>query len=263
MSLPVTDTLSRLFEHVPAYLPLRERSPDKQPRAKKSPGIFNIQKVAEDLETTVGDLLAEPGYESPRDLVSNNERRKLREAVTLLRQLFDLDDETLDRDEELPLGGDEYRFPVAPNRFIELDHDYPRALHAWVVPEGTAAAGPAGVEPEPSLTTARVLHSVREIWDSRLQVIRVIGDSMAPELRDGWKVLVDTERRQPAEDALVAVYLKDEGGVLGRWHIDTLQIELRKSNPDVNPIRLGHPDEWILWGTVTTVVEAPVPLQRD
>jgi hypothetical protein len=263
MSVPVDDTLSRLFEHVPEYIPVRERSPDRKERAAKIPGVFKLQQVADMLETTVGGLLGEPGYESPRDLVTTEQRRTLREAMLILRDLFDLDDESLDAIEEThpsPL-------PVTPHKFIERDHDYPRTLHAWVVPELSAAAGNAGAEQDAPLGTAQILHSVREVWDARLQVIRVIGDSMAPELRHGWKVLVDTELTRPAPDALVAVYIKDEGGILGRWTVEDGRLSLRKTNPEFAPIELGAQGEWTLWGTVTKVVEAPValrsPVQND
>jgi transcriptional regulator with XRE-family HTH domain len=260
MSLPVDDTLSRLFEHVPHYIPHRERSPQRQNRPAKSPGVFKLQQVAEALETTVGDLLGEPGYEAPRELLSRSQRRTLRQAVTILRELFDLDDESLGEAANKPQHD---RFPVAEHEFIERDHDYPRTLHAWVVPELTASAGRTGSEPERTLSSAQILHSVQEVWDARLQVIRVIGDSMTPDLRHGWKVLVDTELTKPAAGALVAVYLRDEGGVLGWWHVENDQPHLRKSNPDYAPIVLGDTDESTLWGTVTRIVEAPVELNRD
>lgn len=262
MSIPVDDTLSRLFEHVPEYRPLRDRSPDRHKREAKSPGVFKLQQVADLLETTVGDLLGEPGYAAPRDLLSTAQRRTLREATLILRTLFDLDDESLDQPDEPPQP-QQFQFTVPPHQFIERDHDYPRTLHAWVVPDVPASAGPAGTEPDFTLPSTQILHSIREVWDARYQVVRVIGDSMAPELQDGWKVLVDTERTQPADDALVAVYIRDEGGMLGRWHVADGVPSLRKSNPEYGEIRLGSPDEWNLWGTVTRVVEAPVQLRRE
>jgi hypothetical protein len=259
MSIPVNDTLSRLFDHVPEYIPHRERSPDRQDRSAKSPGIFKLQQVADLLETTVGDLLGEPAHESARDLLTTSQRRTLRQAMLILRELFDLDDESLDVIDELP---QQYKFAVPPAQFIERDHDYPRALHAWLVPDLTATGASTGAEPELTLTSTQILHSVREVWDSRLQVIRVIGDSMAPELRSGWKVLIDTDLTRPEDDALVAVYLRDEGGILGRWQMEEGKASLRKSNPDFKPVLLGHPDEWMVWGTVTRIVEAPVELKR-
>lgn len=257
MSIPVGDTLSRLFERVPEYEPSRARSPERKDRAAKTPGVFKVQEIADLLETTVGDLLGEPGYRAPRDLVSTEQRRTLRQATQILRELFDLDDESLDVIRE----SRDTKFPVKEHDFIERDHDYPRTLHAWVVPELSAAAGNSGAEPELTLASAQILHSVREVWDARLQVIRVIGDSMAPELRHGWKVLVDTDLTHPTPDALVAVYLKDEGGILGRWTNENGRLSLRKTNPDFAPIALGPRSEWTVWGTVTKVVEAPVALR--
>ena len=58
----------------------------------RNPGVFTLQRIADSLETTVGDLLGEPGYEAPRDLLTAEERRTLRDAVAILRRLFDLDD---------------------------------------------------------------------------------------------------------------------------------------------------------------------------
>lgn len=214
--IPVNDTLSRLFEHVPEYLPRRVRSARRQPRPAKIPGVFKLQKIAEALETTVGDLLGEPSYESPAEVLSPGQRRTLREAMEILRDLFDLDDATL--------GGsiaDTEVAGVGREEFIERDHDYPLALD-------TAA------------------------------VIRVIGNSMAPELQDGWKVLVDTTRTEPADGALVAVYIKDQGGTLGRWHVQHGRPFLRKSNTEYADVPLGAPEGWTLWGTVTTIVEAPI-----
>jgi hypothetical protein len=260
MSIPVDDTLSRLFEHVPEYRPMRERSAERQERASKSPGIFKLQQVADTLETTVGDLLGEPGYESPRELLSPAQRRTLRDAAHILRELFDLDDPALD--EPARPAAPTTPLNVAPEEFIERDHDYPRALHAWVVPELAAAAGNGGAERDLTLASTQILHSVREVWDARLQVIRVIGDSMTPELQHGWKVLVDTEQTRPAEGALVAVYIKDEGGILGRWHAADGKPVLRKTNREYSDVRLHLQDEWTLWGTVTTIVEAPVELKQ-
>jgi hypothetical protein len=51
-----------------------------------------MKEIARSLGTTVGDLLGERGYVAMRDVLSPAERRKLRDAVRLLRDLFDLDD---------------------------------------------------------------------------------------------------------------------------------------------------------------------------
>jgi hypothetical protein len=262
--VPINDTLSQILEHEKAYQPLRPRKENKQRAPLQNPGIFTVQEdVADVLDTTIGDLMGEAGYAAARDLISTDDRRKLRQAFRLLRDLFDLDDESLDQvDEPVATPSNVYRFVVPPEEFIERDHDYPRALHAWVVPDVPAAAGETGAGTDIDFTETQVLHSVREVWDSRLQVVRVIGDSMAPELRDGWKVLVDTQQTKPAEGALVAVYVKYQGGILGRWSLEGNQPILVKTNNAFPNVRLGNPDEWKLWGTVTQIVGAPVELTK-
>lgn len=242
MSVPISDTLSRILEHEPDYRPLRQRSPLRRRPALQNPGVFTLKEVADALETTVGDLLGEPAHVSIRDFVSRADRRKLRDAIALLRDLFDLDDETLAGPSPAP-GEEAAPFLVSAADFIPRDHDYPVPLHAWVVPEATSI---------------REMPSIREVRDPRFSVIRVLGDSMEPELRDGWKVLVDTERTTPELHALVAVYVPGVGAFLGRWERDGETILLRRSNPAAPPVVLDTQQEWMVWGPVTTIVEAPV-----
>jgi hypothetical protein len=243
MSVPISDTLSRILEHEPDYRPLRPRAPLRRRPALQNPGVFTLKEVADALETTVGDLLGEPAHVSIRDFVSRADRRKLRDAITLLRDLFDLDDATLA--DPSPAAGDEAApFLVSAADFIPRDHDYPAPLHAWVVPEGASILE---------------MQSIREVRDPRFRVVRVLGDSMEPDLHVGGKVVVDTEQTTPELHALVAVYIRGHGGVLGRWERDGQTILLRRSNPAARPVVLDRQEEWVVWGTVTTIVEAPVP----
>ena len=50
-----------------------------------------------------------------------------------------------------------------------------------------AAAGESGIDLDRPLLTTEVLHSIRDVRNGALQVIRVIGDSMADLLLDGYK----------------------------------------------------------------------------
>jgi hypothetical protein len=85
----IDDTMSRILEHEPEYVPYRaRRGAGRAPLA--NPGIFTVQRIAETLETTVGDLLNEKGYQAPRDLLTDQQRRTLRDAVRILVDLFDL-----------------------------------------------------------------------------------------------------------------------------------------------------------------------------
>jgi hypothetical protein len=91
-SVPIDDTLSRIMRHAASYQSSRAPSLPSRRAPLLNPGIFTVQKIADALETTVGDLLGEPGYESPRDWLTSEDRRTLRDAVRILVSLFDLDD---------------------------------------------------------------------------------------------------------------------------------------------------------------------------
>ena len=243
----ISTAASRILENDPDYSPYRERSANKQRQPATNPGLLTVKKIATDLDTTVGHLLGEPGFELTVD-----DRRRLRDVVQFMVSVFRLND--LDaRDHATNMG--EFKFVVDENQFIERDHDYPRDLHAWIVPEHAAAAGPSGFEGAFTISTTQILHSIREIKTGRLQVVRVVGESMADRLKNGWKVLVDTTRNQPREGDLVAVYVQHEGSILGYWHRDGDQVRIGKANPEYDAVSLSG--EWVIWGTVTTIVEAP------
>ena len=245
--------MSRLLENDPDYEPYRARDPEKQRGPARAPGVFTIKRLAERLDTTVGDLLGEREFD-----VTVGDRRRIRELLEFLRQRLALD--SIKDATPQPL---EYRFPISPARFKERDYDYPQALHAWVVPETPMAAGASGIEADRPLLTTEVLHSIRDVRSGALQVVRVIGDSMADLFHDGYKILVDTRLQKPQKGDLVAVYVKAEGGVIGYWREETRgQIFLDKHNLDYAPVPLGHHTEWFLVGVITKIVEAPVPRFR-
>lgn len=240
-------------------------------RTTENPGIHTVSKIARVLGESVGSLLGERGFE-----ITDADRERAREFVGWLTERFALDPRPALPIELPHAGGDvlpfaaksasaapaepeDFRFPVGEAEFIEHDYDYPRPLHAWVVPEAApVAAGPHGIESDSPLSTAQVIHSIRDVRNALLQVVRVIGDSMSDVLRDGYKVLVDTTLTSPANGDIVAVYVKDEGGMIGYWNKLGDNYSLLKENPDYGRVDLGDPTEWLLWGTVTTIVEAPL-----
>lgn len=246
----IDTNMSRLLENDPDYRPYRKRDPEKRRGPAKVPGLFTIKRLAEQLETTVGDLLGERSFD-----ITPADRRRFRELTDFIRQRLSLD--SVDETDREPL---EYRFPVEAARFKERDYDYPRALHAWLVPEVPMAAGPSGIEADQPMLTTEVLHSIRDVRHGALQVVRVIGDSMADLLLDGYKILVDTRLKTPRAGDLVAVYIKTEGGVIGYWREEpNRKIFLDKHNREhYGPVQLGHHTEWFLVGTVTKIVEAPL-----
>jgi transcriptional regulator with XRE-family HTH domain len=163
---------------------------------------------------------------------------------------------------------EEFTFPIPPEDFIERDHDYPQALHTWVVPQQAAAAGLTAVSDDAyPLSTAEVVHSIRDVRNALIQVVRVKGDSMwnaadRRVLMDGDLVLVDTTLTRPKNDDVVAVYIKDEGGMIGYWSKQGDRYSLLKENPDYGRVELGEPQSWLLWGTVTKLVERTIERRR-
>jgi hypothetical protein len=249
----IDDTVSRIVENDPDYKPARGRTEDKQRGPVKNPGVFTVKEIADRLHTTVGFLLSERGYDLTID-----DRRRMREFVIYLTERFHL------RDIELARGRDdedEYVFEIPEGSFREIDHDYPRPLHAFAVPEAEATASAGGAEPLELMMT-HVLHSIREVREGLLQVIRVRGESMAGYLKPGYKILIDTRLRKPRNGDVVAVYIRNEGGVIGYWRVERDQYFLDKHNTEHAPIALGHASDWVLWGTATKIVEAPIERRR-
>jgi len=226
MSIPINDTLSRILEHDPEYMPVRRRAGMRLRQPLRNPGVFTLKEIANALETTVGDLLGEPGYKAITDAVTRSERRTLRDAVELLRRLFDLDDEAL--------GAAPY-----PPDFIAREFGLPEPFRVWAAAEPTQ-------QPEE-------LSRLREWSDPSLRLLRITADSMMPEIPNGCTLLIDSRRLTPVEGDLVAVYVKEEGGLIGRWTIERGKPSLVRSNASL--IVLGDPDEWVVLGTVTTVVD--------
>lgn len=223
-SVPIDDTLSRILEHDPAYRPPRARITANRRAPLRNPGIFTVQAIATSLQTTVGDLLGERGYTAVRDALTASERRKLRDAVALLRDTFDLDDIAL-----------------------TADFDTPEPLHVWIVPNSAAL-----------LSADRI----REISDPRLRVLRVRSEAMAPEIPSGSAVILDPERTAPEEGDLVAVQTEREGGILGRWQLIDGSRSIVRSNPAYPPVVLDH-SEWVVLGIVVTAAETAAGVARD
>ena len=228
-SVPITDTLSRILEHSPAYRPLRPRAEHRQRPPLHNPGVFTLQAIADALETTVGDLLGEPSHTSIRDAVSPADRRKLRDAVLLLRELFDLDDDALGAP---PARIAIDRFDVAPGAFIVHDYDYPEPLHVWMMHEGAT--------------------DVREVRDPRRLVVRIMTSALEPELPRGSKAVIDTTR-PPADGALAAVYVPEKGGLIGRCRRDENDLRLERGSAAISL----DPEAMVL-GSVTGVVTSAV-----
>ena|SRR6185369_3970337 len=87
----ITPAMSRILENDDEYIPYRTRKETRRRRyASVDPSISTLVEIAASLETTVGDLLGETAYR-----ITIAERRRLRDFVRHLTQLFDLDSRDL------------------------------------------------------------------------------------------------------------------------------------------------------------------------
>ncbi len=213
--------------------------------------MFTIREIASSIETTVGDLLNEP-------VLGAADLKQLATFVDFLIDRFDL------MGVRAAARRDERAFAVTEEKFVEHEYDYPRLHHVWIIPHARAAAG-EGIEAEAGMETTEVLHSIRDVYTGDLRVIKVIGNSMAPVLRDCDKVLIDIRRVTPHEGDVVAVYHHTAGGILGYWRAGKRgEFWLDKANDAFQPFRLDASRDWTLWGTATRIVDAPVfPRRRQ
>jgi phage repressor protein C with HTH and peptisase S24 domain len=110
---------------------------------------------------------------------------------------------------------------------------------------------------------AEVLHSIRDVYNGQLRVIRVNGESMLPILHDGDKVTFDTRLVTPQAGDVVAVYDNVRGGMVGYWRGgDDGKFWLDKENESSPSEQLDAHGGWTLWGTVTRIVDTPVRPRR-
>jgi hypothetical protein len=85
--VPIDDTLSRILEHDDTYTPPRSRRSTGTRPPLQNPSIGKVVDIAASMETTVGALLGEPGFE-----LTDADRRELRRIVQRLTHIFRLND---------------------------------------------------------------------------------------------------------------------------------------------------------------------------
>jgi len=215
----------------------------------ENPSLSTVWHGARDLETTVGTLLEEPP-------LGEADLQKLREFVEFLIARFDL------TGTQSAATREAQTLKVTETDFIERDFDYPRPHHVWIVPHTNAAAG-SGIEADRDTEMTEVLHSIRDVYNGQLRVIRVNGESMSSVLHDGDKVTFDTRLVTPVDGDVVAVYDSIRGGIIGYWRRgENGDVWLDKENESSDSERLEAHGGWTLWGTVTRVVDTPVRSRR-
>lgn len=147
----------------------------------------------------------------------------------------------LDEVEALPDG----------NVFIQKDFSVPRSLKTTrLTNQGQLAAGGVPVESEFEIVDASI---VGDLKSSSLVAATVNGRSMSDRMRHGDTIVIDTSRTTPRQHEPVAVYVDDEGGILGYWRAEAGAYYLDKHNPDFPPYKLGHSADWRVLGVITHI----------
>lgn len=155
-------------------------------------------------------------------VIGEADRAKFLEHIRFLIERFDL----LSAREAL-----RRQFGVSEEEFLRHEHDFPRVRYA--------------------LSTTGLLYSI---------VVRIIGNSMHPVLRDGDEVEIDPDRRSPDRGQVVAIYHRTRGSIIGYWNPGTKgEVSIDKANGAFHSDRLKAGGDWILWGSVTRIVDTPVP----
>jgi transcriptional regulator with XRE-family HTH domain len=94
-----------------------------------------------------------------------------------------------------------------------------------------------------------VAYSYPEAEDARFLRARILDNSMAPELRAGDVVRIDTAIRAPRAGDLVAVHGMTSGSVIGALQSDDLAVLTRRNAP---PLALWR-ERFVVQGTVAKV----------
>lgn len=135
----------------------------------------------------------------------------------------------------------------------ENDTDRPRDVHTVSVPyyESIPAGGWSDVAPERGEDKQVLRHLVD---NGHLVVVRVIGMSMYPRIMDGDLVLVDTTRTRPRSGEVI-VGLYQGQTTLKRFRVLNRQAVLMADNPDYPPLELTDPDDLVVLGVVTRIID--------
>jgi hypothetical protein len=222
--------ISRILEHDQTYEPYRERRAQRRKPLMQHPSIFTMIEVADELQTTVGALIGEGSELTASDL------KRIGDIVDYLESRF-----------------------LHRRTFVIGEYEYPEPYDPQPVATFEAEAGTAGRENSEFEPEREPVHGdvPRGCF-----VIRVRGDSMANLITDGTSVMVDTSVRRPRNDDIVAVYRRDEGGVIGYWREERGRCYLEKENPGFKPIALGDAETWRIHGVITEVVRARLKRPR-
>ena len=232
-SFAIDDNVSCIIANDPDYKPRRKRGAKKSKQPRTNPGVFTVQRIATRLGTTVGALLRERGFE-----ITESDLRTFRWYDDYLRMRF------------LAESGDALALP-RDESFVVSEFSSPQRVLTTKIPKrGELAAGKAPREGDFEITEAEIVGMMN---NPTLFAVTVKGRSMADRIRDGDTIVIDTSQRDPRRGDPTAVYVENEGGVLGYWRMEAGRYFLDKHNTEFGPVNLPHPSEFAVLGVVTIV----------
>jgi SOS-response transcriptional repressor LexA len=229
--LKVSGPLSRLLDHSPEYRAFRGRSQKSDKRVAKEPGFFTLVDAVNEINVPICALVPsmehQPLTEPQRKVLTLYARWSLANfaSSTEEREAYTSDFE-------------DFETYVTIRKQSDI-----------------LAAGPVGAGSQFESEDGEVLMSIRGISSERLQVVRVRGNSMADRLHDGDRVLIDVHLRTPRNGEAIAVDRGHLGRTIGYWRREGKRCYLDKENAAT--IDLGSPDDFIILGTITRIVDAP------
>lgn len=231
--LKVSSAVSRLLNHVPEWRERRRRDEDVvQGRRATNPSFFMLVKAANELKVPICALV--PSIE--HQPLTDAQRKLLTLAARWMLANF------ADRKDERAAYQSDFEDFDAYVTFEKLEY--------------ASAASRVGTDEQLSAELADVLASIPGIRDERLQVTTIRGDSMANRLHHGDRVLVDTHRRTPRNDEMIAVDRGHLGRTIGYWRREGKRCFLDKENEPT--IDLGSPNDLTILGTITGIVWSPI-----
>lgn len=250
----------------------------------RSPRPENVEKIARAFNVDADELTGKAAMRQVTPYESNSKYRELIDALenmniddrgeVIRHALWSSGLASLARERagaSLPPTGkpriqimeEEFVFPISREDFKQLDFDYPQPYHykASVEPEVLgAAAGMAGRDGN----VVRFLNprgvEARDVIDRISRVIKVCGDSMEIDFKDGDLVRVDTRIRNPRDGEPVAVYCESLGGsLIGLIQRAEGSALLRKMNAAKYPNPVHLPETgWILLGPIVELVHREI-----
>lgn len=149
------------------------------------------------------------------------------------------------------LGASTKREGAADLAATGSEHDPPRDEHTVRVPIETVSVGGAPQESPTGLDEDYRLQA--HLWGRERKVIRIFGESMAPEIRSGDLLLIDTKKKN-LRSGDIAWFLADGGTTVKKYVRERGEVKLVPTNP-LFPSRIVSADSPVeVLGTALGIV---------